>query len=112
MSLPTNLLAALAAEPPPPVVPGDGSNPMAVILFQIVAFMAIFYFLLIRPQKKERQRHQEMLGTLTRGDHVMTNGGILGQIVHATDTELTIKTAENTRIAIDRGHVARKLTDD
>ena len=80
-----------------------------MVVFQIVAIMAIFYFLLIRPQRKERQRHQEMLGTLVKGDRVMTNGGILGQIVHATDAELTIKTAENTRIVIDRGHVARKL---
>ena len=82
---------------------------MTVIIFQIIMFIGIFYFILIRPQRKERQRHKDMLNKLRKGDQVMTNGGILGQIVHATETELTIKTAESTRIAIDRGHIARKI---
>lgn len=82
---------------------------MTVIMFQIMLMIAIFYFILIRPQRKERQRHQEMLTKLGRGDRVMTNGGILGQIVHVAETELTIRTAENTRIVVDRGHVARKI---
>ncbi len=84
---------------------------MPVFLINLVLIGAIFYFLLIRPQRKERQRHQEMLNKLTRGDQVVTNGGIVGQIVHATESELTIKTAEDTRIVIDRGYVARKVTD-
>lgn len=82
---------------------------MTVIMFQIMLMIAIFYFILIRPQRKEKQRHQAMLSKLAKGDRIMTNGGILGQIVHATETELTIRTAENTRIVIDRGHVARKI---
>ncbi len=84
---------------------------MTVMLINIILIGAIFYFLLIRPQKKERQRHQEMLQKLTKGDRVVTNGGIVGQIVHATDAELTIRTGENTRVVIDRGYVARKITD-
>ena len=101
----------LAAPPPPPAVAGDGSNAMTVLLFQVLMIGAIFYFLLIRPQRKQRQRHEEMLQKLARGDRVMTNGGILGSIVHVTDAELTIRTGENTRIVIDRGHVARKMSD-
>ena len=111
MSLHTTLVSALAAAPPPPVAPNGGGNAFTVLMFQLLMIGAIFYFLLIRPQRKERQRHQEMLQKLTKGDRVMTNGGILGQIVHATDTELTIRTAENTRIVIDRGHVARMVAD-
>lgn len=84
---------------------------MPVFLINMVLIGAIFYFLLIRPQRKERQRHQEMLQKLVKGDQVVTNGGIVGQIVHATESELTIKTAENTRIVVDRGYVARKVTD-
>lgn len=83
---------------------------MMVLMFQLVMIGAIVYFLLIRPQRKERQRHQEMLQKLARGDRVVTNGGIVGQIVHAGESELTIKTAENTRIVIDRSYVARKIT--
>ncbi len=99
------------ASPAPPMVPREGASGMGVFLFQIIFIIAIFYFILIRPQRKERQRHQDMLSKLAKGDRVMTNGGILGQIVHSTDAELTITTAENTRIVIDRGHIARKIED-
>ncbi len=102
-------VALTAIESPPPMVPREGAGGMTVIMVQIMFMIAIFYFILIRPQRKERQRHQQMLKELGKGDQVMTNGGILGQIVHAAETELTIRTAENTRIVIDRGHVARKV---
>lgn len=85
---------------------------MTVFLFQIILMIAIFYFILIRPQQKERKRHQQMLRTLSKGDRVMTNGGIIGVIVHATDTELTIRSGENTRLVVDRGHIARKTEDE
>ena len=78
-------------------------------LIMMLLMFGVFYFILIRPQRKEKQRHQAMLSKLAKGDRIMTNGGILGQIVHATETELTIRTAENTRIVIDRGHIARKI---
>ncbi len=106
-----NLFLLLAAAPPPPMVPREGANPMAAFLIQVVFIVGIFYFLLIRPQRKERKRHQEMLRKLARGDRVMTNGGILGEVMHAAPTELTIRTAENTRIVVDRGHIARKIDE-
>ncbi len=85
-------------------------NP-AIIVIQIFLFIAIFYFILIRPQRKERQRHRKMLQQLSKGDRVMTNGGIVGRIVHASEQELTITTAERTRLVIDRGHIARKIAN-
>lgn len=99
-----------AAGPFPPAAPQGGGG-FGVIAIQILLFIAIFYFILIRPQRRERQRHQEMLKKLSKGDQVMTNGGILGQIVHATEHELTVRTAESTRLVVDRGHVARKIED-
>ena len=109
MSLLASLATTAAASPRPPLVPREGGNSAMVLMSQLVLIVGIFYFLLIRPQRKERQRHQEMLGKLSRGDQVMTNGGILGVIIHATDRALTIRTGENTRIVVDRGHVARKI---
>ncbi len=82
-----------------------------VLVFQIVLMFAIFYFILIRPQSKERKRHQAMLRTLSKGDHVMTNGGIIGVVVHAAERELTVRTGEDTRLVVDRGHISRKLED-
>lgn len=112
MSLYTAAASAPALMPSPPLVPREGGNNMTVFLFQIVLMIAIFYFILIRPQQKERKRHQQMLQTLSKGDRVMTNGGIIGVIVHATDTELTIRSGENTRLVVDRGHIARKTEDE
>ena len=111
---PASLLSTvteLVTAPPatPPMVPREGANGMTVFMVQVFFIIAIFYFILIRPQRREKQRHQEMLKKLAKGDRVMTNGGILGHVVHAADDALTIKTAENTRIVIDRGHIARKI---
>ena len=108
MSLLTSFTMAITASPPPPMTPREGGSGTAIFLFQMVAVVAIFYFLLIRPQRKQQKQHQEVLKKLTKGDHVVTNGGIIGVIVHAAEQELTIRTAENTRIVVDRGHIGRK----
>ncbi len=75
----------------------------------MLLIFAIFYFLLIRPQTKERRRHQEMLSDIKKGDEIVTEGGIIGKVVHVEERRLTIKTGENTRITIDRGKVGSKL---
>ena len=85
---------------------GGGATGTLVMLF---AFIAIFYFLLIRPQRQQQKRHQEMVRQLRRGDEVSTVGGIVGRIVHVKEDRLTIKTAEDTRLVIERDKVARKL---
>ncbi|MGD8700390.1 MAG: preprotein translocase subunit YajC [Gemmatimonadales bacterium] len=73
------------------------------------AFIGIFYFLLIRPQRQQQKRHEEMVKTLRRGDEVSTLGGIVGRIVHIKEDRITIKTGEDTRLVIERDKVARKL---
>jgi len=81
-----------------------------ILLMQFVAIGFIFYFLLIRPQRKEQQRHREMLDQLKKGDEVITAGGIVGTVVHIQDDRLTIKTAENTRLVIQRSRIAQVLS--
>ena len=82
---------------------------MAAILFQVAAIFAIFYFLLIRPQAKERKRHDEMLSSVKKGDDIVTTGGIIGKVVHAEETQLIIRTGESTRVTVDRAHIATVL---
>ena len=82
-----------------------------IFLLQMVAIGAIFYMLLIRPQRREQQRHRVMIQELKKGDEVVTNGGIIGTVVHVQDDRLTIKTAENTRIVVQRGRIAQLLGD-
>ena len=50
----------------------------------------IFYFLLIRPQNKRIKAHREMLNNVTRGDTIVTNGGLVGKVKKVTDEELTV----------------------
>ncbi|MSR35401.1 MAG: preprotein translocase subunit YajC [Gemmatimonadetes bacterium] len=73
----------------------------------MVAIFAIFYFLLIRPQRKEQDKHRQMLEALKKGDEVITAGGIIGQVVHADQDRVTIKTAETTRLVIERARISK-----
>lgn len=98
-------LALLAA-------PREGGNATLIFLMQMAAIFFIFYFILIRPQRKEQERHRNMIDELKKGDEVITNGGIIGTVVHAQEDRLTIKTGENTRIVVERGRIARVLTGE
>ena len=98
-------LATLAA-------PREGGNATLIFVIQMVAIFAIFYFLLIRPQKKEQERHQEMVESLKKGHEVVTAGGILGTVIHVDEDRLTIKTGDNTRLTIQRSKVSQVLNQD
>ena len=91
------------------VVPREGGNSGMIFLFQMLLIFGIFYFLLIRPQTKERQKHEEMLSGLKKGDEIVTNGGIIAKVVHVDENRLTVKTGDNTRLTVDRGRVATVL---
>jgi preprotein translocase subunit YajC len=87
--------------------PAAGPNPFGTV-FMFGAIFLIFYFLLIRPQRKQQKSHDEMVKSLSRGDEVVTIGGIIGKIIHLTDDRMTIKTADETRLEIERSKVGRK----
>jgi preprotein translocase subunit YajC len=93
-------MLAIAAGP-------EGQTTLMPMIIMWTAIIAIFYFLLIRPQKKAQQRHQEMVQGLKKGDEVMTDGGIIGQVVHLKDDRVLIKTANDTRIEVARVKISR-----
>ena len=68
----------------------------------IVVMIAIFYFLLYRPQKKQQNRRRAMLDNLKKGDQVITIGGIYGTIVELGDTSLKLKIADGVVIEVVR----------
>jgi preprotein translocase subunit YajC len=71
----------------------------------MVAFVAIFYFLLIRPQQKKAKDHQNMVSRLAVGDEVVTSGGILGRVTDVGDTFVTIEIADSVRVKVQKGQV-------
>jgi preprotein translocase subunit YajC len=100
--------------------PAAGRSTLLPFVFQIVAIFAIFYFVMIRPQQKQRREHEERLRNLRRGDEVVTAGGIVGKVVHIAETKsegknatmddrITIKSDES-RLIVERGRIARVLT--
>src|SRR3989449_1557110 len=73
---------------------------LAVFVIQIGALIAIFYFMLIRPQRRQQEKHRQLLGSLQRGDRVVTTGGIVGVVVHLKDDEVTMKSGESRFIVL------------
>ncbi len=87
---------------------GNGAGGWISILLFYVALFAILYFLLIWPQKKERKRKEEMIKSLKKGDRIVTNGGIRGEIVRVGDDYFIIE-SENTALRIEKWAVLNKL---
>lgn len=90
-------------------VPREGGSAGTIFMVQMVLIFGIFYFLLIRPQSKERQRHEQMLSRIKKGDEIVTNGGIIGKVIHVEEKRLTLKTGDNTKITVDRGRIGAVL---
>jgi preprotein translocase subunit YajC len=83
--------------------PAGGSGIQFTVM--MVLMIAVFYFLLIRPQQKKQKEHQAMVTKLSAGDEVVTAGGILGKIVEVGDTFITLEIAENVRIKVQKFQV-------
>jgi len=71
-------------------------------LLPIVAMVAIFYFLIIRPQQKQSKRLAEMRGSLKIGDNIVTSGGIHGVVTNLKGDLITIRIADSVKIDVDR----------
>jgi preprotein translocase subunit YajC len=87
-----------------------GPSPFGTF-FMFGAIFVIFYFLLIRPQRQQQKAHDRMVQALSRGDEIVTVGGVVGKIIHITDERITIKTANDTRLEIERSKVGRKVVE-
>lgn len=83
-----------------------GANPL-ISLMPIALIFVIFYFLLIRPQKKNQQEHAKMLTSLQKNDEVITSGGMYGTIVNIQDDVVTLRVDDNTRIRVQKGSISR-----
>jgi preprotein translocase subunit YajC len=85
---------------------------------QVVLILAIFYFMMVRPQQTQRKRHESTLMGLKKGDEIVTAGGIIGRVVHikegmkdgaakpGLDDAVTIQSGE-ARMIVERGRIAK-----
>ncbi len=99
-----DLVIAPAHAAAPAAAPGFGMS----LLFPIL-LIAIMYFLMIRPQMKRAKEHKAMLEKLSRGDEVITNGGIAGTVSELGDSFVTVEVADNVRVRVQKGAIANVL---
>ncbi len=99
---------------------GAAAGPEAMLLqfLPLVALVVLFYFLMIRPQQKQRKLHEASIMAIKKGDQIVTAGGIVGEVVHIKEAggddpksktmedHITIKSAES-RVVVERGRIAR-----
>lgn len=94
-----------------------GGSPFLPIVLEFALIVAIIYFIMVRPQQKQRQKHEEALKSLKKGDEIVTNGGLVGEVIHIRETSkdggsnrlsdrVTIKSGES-RVVIERGRIAQ-----
>lgn len=93
--------AILAAAPAP-------QGGFGMLLFPVI-LIAIMYFLMIRPQMKRQKEHQALLGKLSRGDEVLTTGGLAGVVTDIGDNFVTLEVADNVRIRVQKSAIGNVL---
>ena len=85
--------------------PAVGGDPTFSFIM-LIALFAVFYFVLIRPQSKRQKEHKAMVASLSKGDEVVTNGGLLGKITNVGDSFVTLEVADGTEVKVQRMAVA------
>ena len=85
---------------------GGGQSDPTFSFIMLIALFAVFYFVLIRPQSKRQKEHKAMVASLSKGDEVVTNGGLLGKITRIGDNFVTLEIAAGLEIQVQRIAVA------
>jgi preprotein translocase subunit YajC len=90
-----------------PAPGGGGASQLMPTLVMFAAMFAIFYFLMIRPQQKQRQERERMLSAIKRGDKVVTTSGMFGTVTNLTDKTITLRVADQVKLEFERGAIGR-----
>lgn len=93
------------AHPPQGGLAGLLASPLPMVL----AMVGIFYFLMLRPQQRRQRETDALLKALRKGDKVRTSGGIRGEILDLTESEVTLLIADKVKINVLRSHVVQRI---
>ncbi len=86
---------------------GEEGGQYTMIIFLVLIF-AVFYFLMIRPQRKRQKEHEELVRELRRGDRVVTSGGIYGVIENISEDSAVLKIESGATMRVARSSIAGK----
>jgi preprotein translocase subunit YajC len=101
-----DLLISPAAAQAAPAAAGPGG--LGTLLLPLV-FIGLMFFLMIRPQMKRAKEHRELIAKLSKGDEVITNGGIAGRIDELGENFITVEIADGVRVKLQRAAIAAVL---
>lgn len=88
-----------------------GGGDLLTSLLPLALIFVVFYFLLIRPQQKKQKEHQNKLGSIRRGDKILTGGGFYGTVTKVvSDTELQVELAEGVKVRVAKQTVMDVLS--
>jgi preprotein translocase subunit YajC len=92
--------------------PGGAGGGLLSSLFLFLPLIAIFYFLIFRPQQKQRKETQEMLANLKKGDRVVTRGGLIGVIDKVEERTLRLEAGSGLKVRVQRDYVDRIIRSE
>ncbi len=81
---------------------GAGEPSLLTGMLPLILIFVVFYFLLIRPQSKRAKEHKAMVEALSKGDEVVTAGGILGKITDVGDQFITLEVSSGVSLKVQR----------
>lgn len=89
------------------MAPADSPNAgLMMLVLQIGAIGAVFYFFILRPQQQARKKHEELLKALKKGDEVTTMGGLIGRVKDIKDDRVTVESG-TASVVVERGRIVR-----
>jgi len=92
--------------------PADGVGAIFNMLVPFVLIFVIFYFLVVMPQKKQQKKLQEMLGSLQKGDRVITSSGIFGRVTEVRNDSFKIEIAPKVVVSVQKSAVISRVAED
>ena len=101
-----NLLPLIIAQAEVPVGGGGGGSTFSPLVMMAIVF-AIFYFIMIRPQRRRDKERKEMIANVKSGSRVLLTSGIFGQVIDVKDQSLMIRIADNTKIEVVRAAISQ-----
>jgi preprotein translocase subunit YajC len=84
----------------------DGSSSMMTSFVFMGLIFAVFYFLLIRPQKKKEDSRKQMISAIKKGDNIVSIGGLYGKVTQVDDSSVLAQVDDNTKVRIDKNAIS------
>jgi preprotein translocase subunit YajC len=87
---------------------GEPASPVDMFksFIPLIAIIAIFYFLIIRPQSKKRKEAEKMIAAIKKGDKIITAGGIYGTVQSVKEATIIVKVDDNVKLEFARGSIS------